>query len=74
MKLTDCKIGDNVKILEVKAGKGAISNLARLGLSIGNVIKIIRNSFLYGPVLVFYRETEIAIGHKLAGKIMVQKN
>lgn len=73
MKLTDCKIGEMVKIVEVNAGRGAVGNLARLGLNIGNVIKIIRNSFFSGPVLVFYRETEIAVGHKLAGKIIVEK-
>jgi Fe2+ transport system protein FeoA len=74
MTLSDCKTGENVKIVKVNAGNGAIRNLANLGLSIGNVVRVDRNSVFQGPVLVFYRETEIAVGHKLAKKIFVNKD
>ena len=73
MKLSDCKNGEKVKIINVSAGIGAVKNLTRLGLNIGNVIEIIRSSFLNGPIVISYRDTEIAIGHGLAEKIRIEK-
>lgn len=73
MRLADCRIGDKIKIVEVNAGGGAVQNLARLGLRIGNVCQVLRVSFLRGPVMVYYRDTEIAVGYRLARKIRVQK-
>jgi len=57
----------------VNAGRGAVGNLSRMGLSVGNIVKVARNSSFRGPVLVVYRDTEIAIGHKLASKITVEQ-
>jgi Fe2+ transport system protein FeoA len=73
MTLTDCRSGDQVKIIRVNAGRGAVRNLSRLGLRVGNVVAVIRNSLLRGPVVVNYRETEIAVGHKLASRILVDR-
>ena len=73
LKLTECKTGMNVKILEVNTGGGALKNLAKLGLNINNIIQVKRKSFFSGPVLVEYRDTEIAIGNGLAGKITVER-
>jgi ferrous iron transport protein A len=62
-----------VKILDVNTGGGALKNLGRLGLNIHNVIEVKRKSFFGGPVLVEYRDTEIAVGNGLAGKIIVER-
>lgn len=71
-KLTDITEGLEVKISEIYAGDGAVRNLTSLGLSIGHTIKVLRRSRLRGPVVVFYRGSEIAIGRGLAEKILVR--
>lgn len=71
-KLTQCKEGSKVRIVEISAGKGAVINLMNLGLNIGNEIIVSRRSSLQGPVVVSYHDTEIAIGHGLADKIIVK--
>jgi len=71
-KLIDCKAGIKVRILEINAGRGAEMNLMNLGLSIGNIIEIIKVSHLHGPIIVLHNDTEVAIGHGLAEKIFVE--
>jgi ferrous iron transport protein A len=71
-RLVECHDGDEVKILRINAGHGAIINLSNLGLHIGNVIKFCRKSPFKGPVVVIYQGSEIAIGFGLAQKIFVE--
>lgn len=70
--LSDCATGERVVIIDVDAGSGALRNLSNLGLRIGNEIVIARRTRLGGPVLVRSTEVEIAIGRRLAKKILVQ--
>ncbi len=73
-KLSDITEDLEVTISEITAGDGAIKNLTNLGLSVGNTIKILRRSRLGGPVVVYYRGSEIAIGRGLALKIRVSRD
>jgi ferrous iron transport protein A len=73
IKLVDCKGGDQVKIVKINAGRGALINLLNLGLHIGNPIKFCRKSPFKGPVVVIHQGTEIAIGYGLAQKIFIEK-
>ena len=68
----ECKTGSVVTISEIDAGKGATINLMNLGLNIGNQITVSRRSSLQGPVVVLFNDTEIAVGHGLAEKILVK--
>ncbi len=72
-RLTKFKSGDKVKIVEIDAGHGAQLNLAHLGLDVGHIIEIFRKASLGGPVTVRFRDTEIAIGYRLAKKILVEE-
>jgi len=72
LRLIDCKRGDKVTVEEIVAGKGATINLMNLGLNIGNVITVNRKSRLNGPIVVTHNDSEIAIGHGLAEKILVK--
>ena len=72
-RLTKFNSGDRVKILELDTGRGAQLNLLHLGLDVGNVVEISRKTSLGGPVIVRFRDTEIAIGHRLAKKILVEE-
>ena len=71
-RLIECRQGDKVKIKLIQAGRGAILNLAHLGLNIGDIIEFGRKSLLRGPVIIVYQGSEIAIGHGLAKKIFVE--
>jgi len=72
-RLIDCKEGNQIKIVQINAGRGAQINLSNLGLQIGDHIKFGRKSPLRGPVIIINRGTEIAIGYKLAQKIFVEE-
>ena len=72
-RLTRFKSGDKVKIVEVDAGRGAQLNLVHLGLDVGNIVELSRKTSLGGPVTVLFRGTEIAIGYRLAIKILVEQ-
>ncbi|OGU54555.1 MAG: hypothetical protein A2V66_02830 [Ignavibacteria bacterium RBG_13_36_8] len=70
--LTDFKKGSKVRIADISAGYGAKRNLMNIGLSVGDIIEIKRISSLRGPIIVLYENTEIAIGHGLAQKILAE--
>jgi Fe2+ transport system protein FeoA len=72
-RLTKFKSGDRVKIVEIDTGRGAQLNLVHLGLDVGNIVEIARSTSLGGPVIVRFRDTEIAIGHRLAKKILAEE-
>ena len=72
-RLTKFKTRDRVKIVEIDAGRGAQLNLVHLGLDVGHIIEISRKTSFGGPIIVRFRDTEIAIGHRLAKKILVEE-
>jgi len=72
-RLTGFSEGDRVKITEVDAGAGAMIHLKNLGLQVGNILQIHRISHLKGPIVVVYRDTDIAIGYGLAKNILVEE-
>jgi len=61
-----------VRISKIAAGRGALLNLMNMGLVVGNVVEVGKSSKLHGPVLVKYRDSEIAIGYGIAEKIIVE--
>ncbi len=73
LSLSECKEGTIVRIKEISAGKGATINLMNLGLNVNNIVKVSRKSSLHGPVVVTYHDSEIAIGHDLSNKIIVER-
>ncbi|MGQ4872503.1 MAG: FeoA family protein [Promethearchaeia archaeon] len=72
--LTDCSIGEKVKVIKVNAGWNAKRRLANLGVVPGEYITKKRAAPLKGPVIVEVKGTELAIGRGLASKIIVECN
>lgn len=72
-RIVEFRSGQMVKILQIDAGQGALLNLRNLGLNIGNLIKIERISHFRGPVMVTYHGSTIAIGYRLARKILAEE-
>ena len=74
LRLVDCRRGDRVRIVRIDAGRGASLNLMNLGLNVGETIELLRSSPLRGPLLVSRGHTEVAVGYRLAEKILVEKD
>lgn len=72
-KIVEFRSGQKVKILQIDAGQGALVNLRNLGLNIGNMVKIVRISHFRGPVMLAYHGSTIAIGYRLAKKILAEE-
>lgn len=72
-KLTKFEKGEKVKITKIEAGKRALAHLMNMGIFTGNIVQITRASSLKGPVVISHLDSEIALGHGLAGKIFAEK-
>ncbi|MBP7461019.1 MAG: ferrous iron transport protein A [Candidatus Delongbacteria bacterium] len=68
--LTSFEAGDSVTITEISAGHHAAVQLSQLGINTGDRIEIVRTSTLRGPIIINIRNTELAIGHGIARKII----
>lgn len=71
-RLADCRSSAEVRIIRVDAGRGAVRNLNNMGLFPGITVRVVRKSRLGGPVIVDSRNTEVAIGRRLANRIIVE--
>lgn len=74
VRLVECRRGDRVRIVKIDAGRGAALNLINLGLDVGHTVELRQRSPLHGPLLVAHDGTEVAIGYRLAEKILVEKD
>ena len=63
--------GEKAVIVAMKAGWGMQHRRAELGLTSGTVVKVV-NSGCPGGVVLEVRGSRLAIGHGVAGKIIVQ--
>lgn len=59
-------------VTEMRGGRGFISRLAGMGISVGCQLEILQNA-ARGPLLVRVRDTRIALGRGEASKILVQE-
>jgi len=70
--LSDCDIGTELKVLEVKAGSVAKMRLANLGIVPGVNITKKRSAPFRGPVEILIKNTSLVVGRGLANKIFVE--
>ena len=72
--LAECKIGDEIEVAKVDAGRIATQRLANLGIVPG--VKIIKSKSapLNGPVEIIVKGSKIVIGRGLVSKIIVKCN
>lgn len=71
MPLVMAGIGEEVKIVSIRAGRGLNQHLADMGLTPGTVIKII-NKQGAGPMLIDFRGSRLILGFSAAQKVMVE--
>ena len=68
--LSDAKPGSRYYILEIKEENRLVNRLSSMGLLCGSTIEVCQN-FKKQPVLLFARDTLVAIGREESKKIMV---
>lgn len=68
--LSDAQPGSRYRILEIKEENRLVNRLSSMGLLCGSTIEVCQNNKKQ-PVLIFARDTLVAIGREESKKIMV---
>jgi len=71
--LNQLKIGETALICEIAGGQGAKQRLTDMGLTIGTKIKVKTCAPFGGPVCIEVKGSQLAIGHGLARKVLVDR-
>jgi len=72
MHLSDMDSGNCARFVGVEGGRRLSSTLRQYGFYPGEQIRVIRIGPFRGPVLVEVNQREIALGHRVAGKVLVE--
>ena len=72
MPLTMAGIGEKVRIVGIRAGRGLNQHLADMGLTPGTTIEVITRHGR-GPILIDFRGSRLILGFNASQKIMVEK-
>lgn len=70
-KLSEIKKGEKGKITSLKGDTRFLSRITSIGLTVGSIIEVIQNQKKQ-PVLVYGRDTMIAINRNECEKIMLE--
>ena len=68
--LSDAKPGNRYCILEIKEENRLVNRLSSMGLLCGSTVEVCQN-YKKQPILLFARDTLVAIGREESKKIMV---
>ncbi len=74
MWLTELKSGEEAVIKRVEGGREAKQRLMDMGLTEGTKVSVRKRAPFRGPIEVSVRGSNLAIGHGLASKIVVEKS
>ncbi len=72
LKLTEIGADKKCKVVAFNGGPNMKTKLENLGVRIGNEITVNNNSFMGGPITVMSGSTKVAIGRKMAERIIVE--
>ena len=72
LPLTEMRNGQQGIVAEVNGGQGTINRLTSLGIRRGQKVTRIGGLFLRGPVTVQLDKGQVAIGFRMASKILVK--
>jgi ferrous iron transport protein A len=70
-RLSDIQSGKMVIVREIMADKRLISRTSSMGITVGSTLEVIRNEKKQ-PMLLFCRDTMVAINRKECEKIFVE--
>ena len=73
IQLTELAIGQQARIVEIMGGHHMLARLARMGFHKGITLSMISTPIIRrGPVVVSVSGVQVAIGHGMAMRIMVE--
>jgi ferrous iron transport protein A len=72
ISVIEMEVGEQGTIVQLQGGHGLERNLESLGIRVGNKIKKVSQQFMRGPVILAYRQTQIAVGYGMAQRILVE--
>jgi ferrous iron transport protein A len=72
MTLLNAPQGQWMKVTALRGGSGLRTRLTQYGLFEGDCLRVLRAAPLRGPLLVEVNGREIALGRRVAEKIMVE--
>lgn len=72
MPLAIVRPGEEVTIVDIRAGRGLTRRLADMGLTPETTIRVI-NSHMPGPTLIDLRGSRLVLGFGITQKIMVER-
>ena len=70
--LNDLPVGKKGIIRTINGGQGLVGKLDALGIREGTELTKISRQWMKGPVTIRYKNSEVAIGHNMAMKIIVE--
>lgn len=71
MTLDSMQLRHTAYVAEIIGGRGVRSHLNTLGIHVGDEITVVERAPFRGPVLVEIHGSRVALGRKIAGKIVV---
>jgi ferrous iron transport protein A len=71
--LTDLPAGKRAKVRRLAGGRGLRARLSSLGLRPGVPVTKVSAGLLSGPVVVQLQGSQVAVGHGMARRIMVEE-
>jgi len=73
MQLTESAVGQQARIIEITGGHQMLARLAHMGIHKGIKLSIISMPIIKrGPIVVSVSGAQVAIGHGMAAKIVVE--
>jgi Fe2+ transport system protein FeoA len=72
LKLTEIDGDKKCRVVAFEGGSTMKTKLENLGIRLGNEITVVNNSFIGGPITVLSGNTKVAIGRKMAERILVE--
>ena len=66
------RAGQEVRVIQIAAGRSATRQLAQFGIRAGTTLKVRRSAPMGGPVLVDSAGSQVAIGRGMARKVSVE--
>ena len=69
--LTEMERDQEGVVLEIRGGRRLIHRLESLGLRAGVTLTMVSPPYLRGPVTVRIGNAQVALGHGMAGKVII---
>jgi len=70
--LLQVQVGEVVRIQSLEGGKTLATKFRQYGLFIGDQVRVLRQAPFDGPLLLEVNGREIALGHGIAARVIVE--